>query len=140
MRYPFPSEEWVEAYKDVINSDAAYKKAGADWDKGVVALVCQKKPSLGIDEDVGIWLDLHKGVCREARRVDLTAARTAPFCIIGKYERWKQVMQGRLDPIKGIMQGKFRLYGDLAEVVKYVEASKALVACSAAVPTDYLDE
>ena len=39
MGIPFPSEEWIAAYKDAINSNPAYKTAGADWTHGVVALV-----------------------------------------------------------------------------------------------------
>jgi len=39
----------------------AYKKAGATWTAGVVALIISAKPEIGLTEDVGIWLDLHQG-------------------------------------------------------------------------------
>ena len=140
MNYAFPSEEWVAAYENVINSSEEYKRTGATWDKGALALVCKARPDLGYDEDVGIWLDLHKGSCREARVVSSQDASDAPFCITGTYDRWKQVMQGKLDPIKAIMQGKFRLKGNLADIVRYVEASQTLVNCCGLVPTDFIDE
>jgi putative sterol carrier protein len=140
MKYDFPSEEWVSAYESVINASEEYRRTGANWDKGALALVCKARPDLGYDDDVGIWLDLHKGECREARFVTAEEASEAPFCITGAYERWKQVMQGRLDPLKAIMQGKFRLKGNLADVVRYVEASQTLVNCCGLVPTKFLDE
>ena len=136
----FLSDDWVVAYKEVINGDATYKKAGATWDKGVVVLVCKADPAIGIHEDAAIWLDLHHGVCRDARMTNLEEANEAPFCITANYDRWKQVLRGTLDPIKGIMQGKLRLRGNLASVVRYVAASKALVKCAANVPTEFADE
>jgi len=138
--YRFPSEEWVAAYKDAINANPAYKVAGANWDKGVVALVCKAKPVVGIPEDIGIWLDLHKGVCREAKVVTAAEAMKAPFCITGDYERWKQVIKKELDPVKGMLQGKLRLKGDLPTIVRFVEASKALVESAGMVPTVFPDE
>lgn len=138
--YRFPSEEWVAHYKDAINSNPAYKVGGANWDKGVVALICKAKPELGIEKDIGIWLDLHKGVCRNAAIVTAEEAMKAPFCITGEYERWKQVIRKELDPIKGMLQGKLRLKGDLPTIVRFVDASKALVESAGMVPTVFPDE
>jgi putative sterol carrier protein len=138
--FQFPSEEWVANYKEAINSNPAYKVGGANWDKGVVALVCKARPDIGLAEDTGIWLDLHKGVCRDARIVPAPEAMKAPFAITGEYDRWKQVIRKELDPIKGMLQGKLRLKGDLPTIVRFVEASKALVESAGMVPTKFPDE
>jgi putative sterol carrier protein len=138
--YRFPSTEWVEKYKDAINSNPAYKVAGANWDKGVVALICKAKPEVGLNQDVGIWLDLHKGVCRDAKVVTADEAKKAPFCITGEYERWKQVIRKELSPITGMLQGKLKLKGDLPTIVRFVDASKALVESAGMVPTVFPDE
>ena len=136
----FPSEEWVTLYQAAINANPAYKAGGANWDKGVVSLVCKAKPELGLAEDAGIWLDLHKGVCREARLVPASEAVTAPFCITGEYARWKQVIRKELDPITGMLQGKLRLKGDLPTIVRFVQASKALVESAGQVVTEFPDD
>ena len=138
--YQFPSDEWVVHYKDAINSNPAYKVGGANWDKGVVALICKAKPEFGIESDTGIWLDLHKGVCRDAKICPAAEALKAPFAITGEYDRWKQVIRKELDPIKGMLQGKLRLKGDLPTIVRFVEASKALVESAGMVPTKFPDE
>jgi hypothetical protein len=44
MGLPFPSEEWIGAYKDAINGNPAYRTAAADWTYGVVALICKAQP------------------------------------------------------------------------------------------------
>lgn len=138
--FRFPSAEWIAHYQDAINSNPAYKVGGANWDKGVVSLICKAKPEIGIPEDVGIWLDLHKGVCREARIVTAAEAQKAPFCITAEYERWKQVIRKELNPITGMLQGKLRLKGDLPTIVRFVDASKALVESAGMVPTIFPDE
>jgi len=140
MALAFPSAEWVEEYKKQINSSEGYKKAAATWTAGAVALVTSAKPEIGLNEDVGIWLDLHQGVCREAKIVTGEEAQKAPFCITGDYARWKQVMKKELEPVKGMMQGKLKLKGDLPTIVRYVKASQELVECSTRIDTKFLDE
>jgi putative sterol carrier protein len=140
MALTFPSVEWIEEFKKQINSSEGYKKAGATWTAGVVALVISAKPEIGINEDFGMWLDLHQGVCREAKKVGLEEAQKAPFCIIGDYTRWKQVIKKELEPVKGMMQGKLKLKGDLPMVVRYIKASQELVECTTRIETKFVDE
>jgi putative sterol carrier protein len=135
----FPSEEWVSEYKDAINGNPEYRTGAANWTHGVVALVCKALPP-HLPEDVGIWLDLDRGVCHEARVVTLEEAVKAPFCITGEYTRWKQVIRKELDPIKAMMQGKLKLKGDLPTIVRAVKASQELVNSSAMVSTVFVDE
>jgi len=139
MSFPFLSPEWVAAYKEAINANPEYRTGAADWTHGVVALVVKAQPP-AFAEDAGVWLDLDRGVCREARSVSVAEAMTAPFCITGEYARWKQVVRKELDPIKGMMQGKLRLKGDLPTIVRAVKAAQELVVSAGAVPTRFLDE
>jgi putative sterol carrier protein len=140
MAHVFPSAEWVAAFGEAINQSPGYRQAGATWTHGAVAMVTKANPAIGLEKDFGIWLDLHQGVCREARACGAEEAATAPFCITGDYARWKQVIRKELDPIKGMMQGKLRLKGDLPTIVRFVKASQELVECSTRVPTKFLDE
>ena len=96
MALTFPSVEWMEEFKKQINSSEGYKKAGATWTAGVVALVISAKPEIGINEDFGMWLDLHQGVCREAKKVGLEEAQKAPFCITGDYAQMETGHQERI--------------------------------------------
>ncbi|MDO9350500.1 MAG: SCP2 sterol-binding domain-containing protein [Deltaproteobacteria bacterium] len=140
MALSFPSIEWVEEFKKQINLSEGYKKAGATWAAGAVALVTSAKPEIGIKEDVGIWLDLHQGVCRDAKIVTAEESQKAPFCITGDYARWKQVIKKELEPVKGMMQGKLKLKGDLPTIVRYIKASQELVECTTRIETKFLDE
>jgi len=140
MAFSFPSIEWVDEFKKQINLSEDYKKAGATWTAGPVVLVISAKPEIGLNEDVGIWLDLHQGVCRDAKIVAVAEAQKAPFCITGDYARWKQVVKKELEPVKGMMQGKLRLRGDLPTIVRHVKAAQELVECTTRIDTKFLGE
>jgi putative sterol carrier protein len=141
MAFDFPSPEWAAAYKDAINSNEAYKTAGKDWTHGVVAMVVKADPSLRIPEDVGLWLDVDRGACRECKLITGAEAQAAAFVIVADYARWKLVIKKELDPIKGMMQGKLKLTkGHMPTIVKYVHSSRELVESTARVPTLFRDE
>jgi len=139
MALAFFSDEWIARYKEAINGSPEYVSAAADWTHGVVALIC-KAQAPAVPQDVGIWLDLDRGVCREAKSVNVEEAMKAPFCITGEYARWKQVLRKELDPIKGMLQGKLKLKGDLPTIVREVRSAQALVNSAASLDTLFLDE
>ena len=140
MGHVFPSPEWVAAYRDAVNASDAYRKAGAGWTHGAVALVVRADLAIGLAEPVGIWLDLHQGACRDARQVSPDEAARAPFCITGEYLRWKQVLRNELEPIAGMMQRKLEVKGQMTIIVRFVEAAKELVNAAGRVPTSFLGE
>ena len=101
-------------------------RRAADWTYGVVALICKAQPPALARTSASGWI-WNRGVCRDARMVKVDEALKAPFCITGEYARWKQVLRKELDPIKGMMQGKLKLKGDLPTIVRAVKAAQELV-------------
>lgn len=140
MAYDFPSDEWVVKYKEAINTSEAYREAGAKWEAGPITLVVSANPDIGLDEDYYIWLELYHGECIKAEQVTEDEGSKANFIIRGDYARWKQVVKGELDPVKGMMQGKLKLKGDLPTIVRFVKASNELVRCAQNVDTHFIDE
>ena len=59
---------------------------------------------------------------------------------LAPYTRWKEVIKKELDPVKGMMQGKLKLKGDLPTIVRYVKAANELVNLAQTVPTEFADE
>lgn len=139
--FDFPSPEWMAAYKDAINSNEAYKVAGKDWTYGPVAMMVKADPSVGLNEDTAMLLDVHQGVCRDCKLVTGKEADSAPFVIVAPYATWKLVIRKGVDPTKAMMQGKLKLVkGALPVMVKHVSASKELVESTTKVPTKFRDE
>ena len=138
--HPFPSPEWVAAYGAAINTSEEYRTASTEWTHGSVALVMPAQPAIGLPEDLGIWLDLERGVCRGARLVTRPEAQQAPFVLTAEYRYWKQIIRKELGPIAGIMQRKVALVGSLPIVVRFIKSAEALVDAATRVPTRFLDE
>ncbi|MGB5192532.1 MAG: hypothetical protein WBN70_06095 [Polyangiales bacterium] len=52
----------------------------------------------------------------------------------------REVIEGRLDPIEGMMEGKLKLArGHLPTMIRFVEPSRLVVASAAKVPTVFAD-
>jgi putative sterol carrier protein len=135
----FPSDEWLETYRRRINESAEYRDAAATWEGDVVFLL-EAEPDRHVPKDLWVWLDLWHGECRGARMVSGEEGRAAAYVVAAPYSRWKDVLAGALDPIKGMMQGKLKLEGDLPTIIRYVRAANELVLLTQTVPTEYLDE
>jgi putative sterol carrier protein len=137
----FPSAEWCTAYEKAINASPNYKTAGREWTHGSVAMVVTADPSIGLPEDLGMWLDVHQGVCRACRLVSRDEADKASFVLVAPYARWKEVIRKDLDPTKGMMQNKLKLTkGHMPTMVKFVTSNKELVEATTRVPTQFIDE
>jgi putative sterol carrier protein len=141
MSHLFPSPEWASAYQDAINANAKYKEAGKDWTHGAVAMIVKADAKLGIAEDMGLWLDIERGVCKDCHICSAEDAQKAPFVIVADYARWKTVLKKELDPIKGMMQNKLKLTkGHMPTMIKYVNSSRELVETTAMVDSKFRDE
>jgi putative sterol carrier protein len=134
----FPSEEWLTLYRDLINGSQEYRDSSQDWE-GDIAFVMEAEPDRGVPDDLVAWLDLWHGECRGARMITADEGERAAYGIRAPYSRWREVLEGRLEPVKAMVQGKLKLRGDLAEVVRHVRAAKELVHLTTLVPTDFLD-
>ncbi len=128
----------MAAYQDAINANEAYRAAGKDWTFGVVAMVVNADPSLGIPEDLCMWLDVHQGSCRGCKLMPAKDAQAADFMITAPYATWRTVIEGGLDPTKAMMQNKLKLVkGNMPTMVRFVTASKELVKSSEKIPTKF---
>jgi putative sterol carrier protein len=135
----FASQAWFEAFRDEINASDHYRESAADWE-GDIAFRVVAEPDSGVPEDLWGYLDLWHGTCRGARAIAPGEADGAAYTLTAPYSRWKDVVHGDLDPIKGMMQGKLRVRGDLPKIVRYVKAANELVRLTGLVETEFPDE
>ena len=133
----FPSEEWLTLYRDLINGSQEYRDSSQDWE-GDVAFYLEAEPDRGVPDDLVAWLDLWHGECRGAAMITADEGERAAYGIRAPYSRWREVLEGRLEPVKAMVQGKLKLRGDLANIVRHVRAAKELVHLTTLVPTEFL--
>ena len=132
----FPTDEWFQDFIGRINASEEYAEAAANWE-GEVAFVIEAEPDRGLPEDVWATLDLWHGACRGGGVIAEEAASQAPFVIRASLSRWREVLEGDLDPVRGMVQGKLKLRGDLPTILRYVRASSELVHLTELVDTTY---
>jgi len=133
----FPSEEWIKTYMEKLNNNEAYKDAASTWEGD---FIFQIDPDGEIvEEPIRFYLDLWHGDCRDAMMADEDT--DAEFVYQGPYKNWKKLIEGEIDPIKGLMSRKFKLgKGDMGKVMRATKAAAELVATASQMPTKYLDE
>ena len=135
----FPTEGWFRAYIEAINASADYAEFAATWE-GDVVIQIEAEPDKGVATDVHGLLDLWHGVCRGGGLVDETRAASAEFAVRAPYSRWKDVIHGDLEPVKGLVQGKLRVRGDLPKILRYVKGTQELAYIAGQVETTFPDE
>ena len=136
MPTKFLSKEWIEEYKNVLNDSPAYKEAAKTWEGDFLFVI---EPDDKIDKKTTYYIDLHHGDCLGVDLIDegKETPETA-FQYIGKYSDWLKVINGELDPIKGILTRKFKLVGDKGKVMRATKAAKELVNSAQKIDTEFL--
>ncbi len=136
MNAQFPSKEWIEKYKDVINDSPDYKEAAKWWEGDFLFII---EPDEKLEKEHTFYLDLWHGDCRAVDYYEEGQHRPkTEFEYRGTYSNWLKVINGELDPIKGILTKKFKLVGDKAKVMRATKAAKELVNSAQKVPTEFL--
>ncbi|MHA2298357.1 MAG: SCP2 sterol-binding domain-containing protein [Candidatus Hodarchaeales archaeon] len=132
----FLTDEWIKEYKEVVNASKTYEEAAATWEGDFYFTVTDVGEN---KETVKLYMDLWHGKARDAFLVteDKKPPKDPEFEYSGPYDNWLLLLDGKIDPIKGLMTRKFKLKGNYAKVLKATKAAKELVACSRDVQTEY---
>ncbi len=131
----FPSQEWIEIFMEKLNANEEYAEAAKDWE-GDFLFVC--KPEGNLEEEAVFYVDLWHGKCREARMLEPGEALDTAFTYTGPYGNWIKLINKEIDPIRGLLTGKFRLKGSMMKVMRYTKAAKLLVSTAGQVPTEFV--
>jgi len=129
----FPSEEWAAAFRAALNENEAYRAAAQAWEGDILFLVRGADPNAAAP---GIHLALAHGGCSAATFHADARAVPSEFVYEGTAENWAKLRSGQLDPVKAILDGTFRIKGNLAKVMRFTRAAKELVETAARIPTD----
>ncbi|HOG45058.1 MAG TPA: SCP2 sterol-binding domain-containing protein [Anaerolineae bacterium] len=134
MGIRFPSEEWIQALKDQLNASEAYERSAKDWEGDFIFVA---EPDAAYPEHAYLFLGLYHGKCTDAALIHSQDERKAEFVISAAFGVWRQVIEGKLDPIQGMMTRKLKLSGNMMKIMRYPKAAKEIIACCAKVPTDF---
>ena len=136
MAIKFPSDEWIKELSRLLNESESYQKSAKDWEGDFLFISDPDKDHL---ETTYMFLALYHGKSPDAAMLAGPDERTAEFVIRAPFGVWRRVIEGKLDPIQGMMTGKLKVEGDMMKVMRYAKAAQEIVACCARVPSDFGD-
>lgn len=135
----FPSPEWFTAWIEAANNDADFRNASQGWIGAVGAIVRPDQAWSGgplyvrLDGLQGHWDDSILG--RQA-----TVTDGALFCLSADYRIWKRVIRQDLDPIRGLIQGRLRVRGQLSAVLRWNAPFRIMTSLAGQLDTTWPDE
>jgi putative sterol carrier protein len=124
------SNEWAQLYKEKINSNNEFKNLATSWSDSLILETSEEK------EKVGVLLVLKNGECTLAKIADQNDYDNTNYVINAKIDVWRNLLEGKVDPVMAIMQKKLILVkGSLTNLLKYVNAAKELLKTAKQIET-----
>ncbi|MFX0178504.1 MAG: SCP2 sterol-binding domain-containing protein [Candidatus Hodarchaeota archaeon] len=137
----FATQEWADALKKAINENKNFKDAAGPegfppdgWEGDFVFII---EPAGNFDHELRMFVGLYHGECTDARVLKEGEEVEAAYEWAGPYDAWLQVLKKELDPIRGLLAGKFRLKGDMAKILKATRATMELVNSTTTIDTEF---
>lgn len=137
----FGTQEWADAFVNAVNENENYKDAaGPDgfppegWEGDFIFVV---EPAGNLDHEIRMWVGLYHGECTGAQVLEKGEEKEAEYVWAGPYDSWLLVLKKELDPIRGLLAGKFKLKGDMAKILKATRASLELVNSTTMIDTEF---
>ncbi|MHA1491442.1 MAG: SCP2 sterol-binding domain-containing protein [Promethearchaeota archaeon] len=130
----FATSEWAEAYVEALNKNTDYKEAASWWEGDFIFEI---EPSGNLDHGIKMYIGLYHGDCTGARILKEGEDVKTEFVFSGIYDNWVKVLKQELDPIQGLMAGKFKLVGNMAKVMRATKAAQELVVSTTKIDTEF---
>jgi putative sterol carrier protein len=129
----FPSTEWADVFRQALNDNAAYREAAAAWEGDILFRV---QPETRDAPAPGIHLALAHGECSAATYHPDARSVASEFVYEGTRQNWQRLLRHEIDPVKAILDGTFKIRGNLAKAMRFTRAAKELVETAASVPSE----
>ena len=134
MTLQFPSDEWIKALSRQLNDSESYERSAKNWEGDFVFVV---EPDEAYDDTAHLFLGLYHGQSIGAEMLSGADGSEAEFVIRAPFSTWRSVIEGKLNPIQGMMMRKLKLEGDLKKIMRYPKAASEIVSCCAQIPTGW---
>jgi putative sterol carrier protein len=129
------NEDWVQLYVKALNDNPAYLDAAKTWEGDFIFTL---EPEGPLDHKITFFLGLFHGKATGGRALkEGDPEPKAEFKVGGKYLNWVKVFKKQIDPVQALMQGKLKLTGNMAKVMRAVKAAQELVNTLSMIDTQY---
>ena len=122
----FPSQEWLTALNEKLNTDEHYAQVARNWEGDMVVLI---ETGGNLQQEVCYYLDLWHGKCRQAYTIDSSEAKKAVLNLRLPYENAIRLLGGELDVIQALLTRKISVQGNMAILMRNVPTVLDFVRC-----------
>lgn len=113
----FPDAEWLQGFKDYLNSSETYARIASKWEGDLVFEIKAEGP---LKEDCYIHMDLWHGTCRGAKILPSLEGIEPAFVMSAPFSNFAKVVRGELDPMQALMTRKLSVKGSMAYMMRNV--------------------
>ena len=125
----FASDEWVDALKHETNADAEMARAAKGFD-ATIQFIINNADERG---NLLFWTYIKDGTFLEIQ----SGEKECDYTITGEYPVWKDIVEGKQDPLQAIMTKKLVFEGNMQTIMKYIKAVNMLMEAIQRVPTEF---
>lgn len=134
MPVPFPSDAWIKELSAKLNNSPSYEASAKDWEGDFLFVI---EGDEVYPETTYLFLGLYHGKSPLALEIAEPSEKNASYVISAPYSIWRKVVEGKIDPIQGMMTKRLKLKGNMMMVMRYPKAAKEIMACTQQIPTDF---
>jgi putative sterol carrier protein len=136
----FPSVEWAEKLKEVINADKELLKLQDQLPVFDSKMLIEAKAGF-MDKPFIMYIrpEKGKGIAELLSLKDINE-REAAYTMQTSYDTMKGIMTGKLDMMKMVMTGKVRVKGDMKLLMQNVKHQQSFMKKLGEVDTQFIDE
>jgi len=166
----FGTAEWFEEYKNRLNGNEEFRKAGKDWGvgwngdfifqvDGIPLEILDRLPDdlpddlkiakekivnllneFGDGKTLYVLIGLKDGACTAAHPIKNPNEVEVGFVLSGPYDQWKRLAKAETDATKLILTRKMKLKGKMSTIMRYIKATVMMGKIASEVPTEFPDE
>jgi len=131
----FPSAEWLQAFKDKLNSDQKYAQVAKNWEGDMYFII---EPDGNLSDQIVMYLDLWHGECRAVEVVEDISKYNPAFTLKAAYGNFAGVLTGKLDPMQAMLTRKLDVKGNMAVMMRNVPTVLDFVRCAREITSETL--
>jgi putative sterol carrier protein len=132
MGYPFPSEAWLQALKEVLNTDQQYAHVAKKWEGDITVVIEPGDMDVPEKLPVAKYLDIWHGSCRSIRFIDLEQEELpdSSFVMRASIDNIFKIFTSELDPMQAMLTRRLRVEGNMAYILRNVPTVLEFVRCA----------
>ncbi len=131
----FPTDEWLEALIEKLNTDERYAQVAGNWEGDMLVKI---EPGGNLQQPRTFYLDLWHGKCRSGRVISNQETPNAVVSLTLPYENGVHLLIGKLDVMQALLTRKIGVKGNMAILMRNVPTVLDFVRCCREVTDSFI--